>query len=144
LGKNYAEISVPNPNSKKFVLIVFSGVACAFAGIVLGVFLHIPLLGFALVGLTFFLLFKALSRFVKPLEIVKSLISDAEAVKTSRWLAQQLIIWASERIKKPLKVVLVDANYSNVKIVGSLKDLGIIAEIEPKDVLAEKEQEAAK
>lgn len=112
------EYPFPNLNMKKFVALALGGVACAFAGIFLGVFLHIPLLGFALIGLMILLLIMTFSRLAKPLEMANSLISDPEAVKTSRWLAQQLINWTSERIKKPLKVVLLDDNYSTVRLLA--------------------------
>lgn len=122
-------------NPTRSLLIIAGGFICCF-GTIVTYALHAELVSDVFAGLAVILLLAVSITLKKGRENLESLVKDEEATKRARWLTEKLISWVSERIEKPLQVMLTEGDYSNIKVVGSVYG-AIIAEIEPKDTLPE-------
>lgn len=117
-------------------LLILGGLIISPFGILLAQVLNLEFLSWIFTGLALLLLLTFSIEYKKGKESIEALVRSDEATKTTRWLAQELIFLASERAKKPLRVMLEEGNYSSIKIVGSIFGTAI-AEIEPKGKLPE-------
>jgi hypothetical protein len=134
LSEKYALRNLIHP------LYMLGGIMGSLFGSVIGEFLKIEPLSAGFIALTLFLFISYAVKYKKGRENVELLAKDAEAVKMSRLLAQQLILWTSEHAKKPLQIMLAQDDYSNIKVVGSVYG-STIAVIEPKTMLSKEEAE---
>jgi hypothetical protein len=119
-------------------LYMVGGIMGSLFGSVIGEFLKIESLSAGFIALALILFISYAGKYKKGRESVEQLSKDIEAVKLSHSLAQQLILWISEHAKKPVKVMLAQNDYSNIKVIGSVYG-SAIAEIEPKIVPNSKE-----
>lgn len=126
------EYNLPNPMMSIYVLI---GIFVCTFGIVLAEFLNTAFSWIFLVPIVIlFIAFSIIHK--KERENVESLIASEQSTKKARWLAQELIFWVSERTTKPVKVMLAEDNYSNVRIADTVYGAAV-AEIEPKARIVE-------
>lgn len=119
--------NLPNPMTSIYLLI---GIFICLSGIVLALLLSIESLTWILLVPTVILFIVFSTTHKKARESVESLIRSDESVNTARRLTQELISWVSERISKPLTVMLAEDVYSHVKVVDTIFGAAV-AEIEP-------------
>jgi len=117
---------------------ILGGIVVGIFGSILGQALKIEAVSWGFIGLVLLLFLLYAFTYKKGRESIESLAKDVDAMDTARRLAQQLILWTFEHAKKPVKVMLAQDDYSNIKTVGSVYG-SVIAEIEPKTVLDAKE-----
>jgi len=118
---------LPDPMTGIYIIV---GIFTCLFGIVLSEFLKIEMLSWIFIVpiVALFIIFSVIHK--RGRESMESLIASDESTSNARWLAQELISWASERTSKPLKVKLAEANYSSVKMVETVYGVTVV-EIEP-------------